>query len=431
MSKLIQFGKSVKSVIFWSVISAAFIGPGTVTTCAISGATHGLELLWALTFATLACIILQETVARITIASGRSLGEVIAIRYAGKATKYLVAGAIVFGCAAYQAGNILGAVAGLGLIFNIDNQWLTVAVVGIASLALSFGTTKRMGGNPLSQFLGILVALMGIMFMVVAARSAFSFTNLFSSAFVPSFPTNSGLLVIGLVGTTIVPYNLFLGSGISKGQEIREMRIGIVLAILIGGFISMAILVSGTIVEGEFSYSLMSAALSQKFGVWTGFFFAIGLFSAGFTSAITAPLAANITVLSVINENDPRYGYYKFTWVLVMLVGFLFGISGVKPIPIIILAQAINGLLLPLITIFIVLIINDKQFIPKLYRNTIFANLILLVVVGITTFLGLNNIEKAVTVALKLTISPEISLWVMGGLSVLVVAILGVFTLKK
>lgn len=426
MSKLIQLGKSIKSVVFWSVISAAFIGPGTVTTCAIAGAKNGLDLLWALTFATVACIVLQETVARITIASGHSLGEVITMRYAGKTTKYLVAGAIVFGCAAYQAGNILGAVAGLGLIFNIDSQWLTLIVVTLASLALGLGNTKH-----ISQFLGILVALMGVMFIMVATRSGFPFTHFFSAVLTPSFPDNAGLLVIGLVGTTIVPYNLFLGSGIGKGQKIGEMRVGIILAILIGGFISMAILVSGTIVKGEFSYSLMSTALSERFGTWLGIFFAVGLFSAGFTSAITAPLAANITVLSVADTNDKYYHYYKFAWVGVMLVGFIFGISGVKPIPIIILAQVLNGLLLPLITIFIVLIINDIKFVPLPYRNTFFMNVALLMVVGVTTFLGLSNIEKGVISALNIGISSTLSLWIIGSISMSVVLVLGRLTLRK
>jgi len=61
-------------VLFWSVISAAFIGPGTVTTAASAGSGFGTQLLWALTFSTLACIILQEAAARLTIVSGKSLG---------------------------------------------------------------------------------------------------------------------------------------------------------------------------------------------------------------------------------------------------------------------------------------------------------------------------------------------------------------------
>ena len=67
-------GSKVSSVILWSVISAAFIGPGTVTTAVTAGSVYQLDLMWAVVFATIACILLQEVSARITIASGLSLG---------------------------------------------------------------------------------------------------------------------------------------------------------------------------------------------------------------------------------------------------------------------------------------------------------------------------------------------------------------------
>ncbi len=69
------------SILFWSVIAAAFIGPGTVTTAASAGARFGPRLLWALSFSTLACLLLQEASARLTVVSGRSLGEALADRY--------------------------------------------------------------------------------------------------------------------------------------------------------------------------------------------------------------------------------------------------------------------------------------------------------------------------------------------------------------
>jgi manganese transport protein len=426
MPKFISFGKSVKSVLFWSVISAAFIGPGTVTTCAMSGTNYGLSLLWALTFATFACIVLQETVARITIASGYTLGEVIAMRYAGRSAKYLVAGAIVFGCAAYQAGNILGAVAGLSILMNIKSYLLTTCVVVSASVILALGTEKSV-----SRFLGLLVALMGIMFIIVSLQMGTSSSDFITSSIIPSFPDNSGLLIISLVGTTIVPYNLFLGSGISKGQELLEMRIGTGVAILIGGIISMAILISGTIVNEEFSYLVIAETLNKKMGSWSGICFAIGLFAAGFTSSITAPLAAKVTVQSMIHKQNPHKYFYDKIWIGVMLVGFGFGMAEFKPIPVIILAQAINGLLLPLIAIFIVLIINDEKFIPSQYRNSLFFNIILLLVVGLTTFLGLNNVEKAILTVLDLTFTPEVTLTVMGSLSLVIVSILATFVFKR
>ena len=72
--------KGLLSILFWSVISAAFIGPGTVTTASAAGASFDLDLIWALVFATLACIVLQEAAARVTIGSGKTLGEAIAIK---------------------------------------------------------------------------------------------------------------------------------------------------------------------------------------------------------------------------------------------------------------------------------------------------------------------------------------------------------------
>ncbi|MCU0389709.1 MAG: divalent metal cation transporter [Thermoflexibacter sp.] len=417
---------SLKSVLFWSVISAAFIGPGTVTTCAMSGATYQLDLLWALTFATLSCIILQETVARITIASGYNLGEVIALRY-GSFAKYLVGLSVVFGCAAYQAGNILGAVEGISLLVSIDKQILTVIIVLFCSLILLWGNHQSV-----PKFMGLLVVVMGFVFILVAVQLSFSVSQIFEAVFLPTFPNHSGLLIIGLVGTTIVPYNLFLGSGISKGQEIKEMRIGIILAVLIGGLISMAILVGATIVKEEFSYQTMLHALNRQLGSWAGICFAIGLFSAGFTSSITAPLAANVSMDSIFGSHQANWKkYLKWTWVVVMLVGFVFGISGIKPIPVIIVAQALNGLLLPLVTIFVMLIINDKKIIPEQYQNSFAGNLILLFVVGVTTFLGLNNIQKAILTMLNLTFSPEMIIVVMGSLAVMIMIIVGLFTLKK
>jgi Mn2+/Fe2+ NRAMP family transporter len=417
--------QSVKSVLFWSVISAAFIGPGTITTCAMSGATFGLDLLWALTFAVFACTILQETVARITIVSGYSLGEVIAMSY--PTVKYLIGFAIVFGCAAYQAGNILGAVAGLQLIFTFDKVLITFLVAIFASLTLALGKDKS-----IAKFMGIWVALMGLMFIFVATQASFSFSQIVKSIFIPSFPSDSALLIIGLVGTTIVPYNLFLGSGISKGQNIKEMRIGIRLAILIGGLISMAILVSGSIVKGEFSYVATISSLNQEVGQWAGSCFAIGLFAAGFTSSITAPLAATVTMRSLIHTKHKNWAKYStWTWVLVMVVGVTFGVLGTQPIPIILLAQALNGLLLPLMSIFVFLIINDKKIIPYPYQNSKQANFTLLVVIGIAIFLGLNNLQKVVLTHLPFAAHPAFLLFFLGILSCSAVIILGVSVRKK
>ena len=102
--------KRLFNILLWSVIAAAFIGPGTVTTCARAGSDFGFALAWALLFSTVACIVLQEAAGRITVLTGHELGTAIRQRYAAPArlgwVPALLAAGIVLGCAAFQAARL-------------------------------------------------------------------------------------------------------------------------------------------------------------------------------------------------------------------------------------------------------------------------------------------------------------------------------------
>jgi len=145
---------------------------------------------------------------------------------------------------------------------------------------------------------------MGVTFLVTAFLVQPPFGVLLKGTFVPTLPPGSSLFVLGLIGTTVVPYNLFLGSGIAAGQKLGELRFGLCVAILLGGLISMGILIVGTAVTGSFSFQSLSEALSQKLGDWARILFALGLFAAGFSSAITAPLAAAITARGLFGSEE-------------------------------------------------------------------------------------------------------------------------------
>jgi Mn2+/Fe2+ NRAMP family transporter len=395
MAKAITWAKGLSSILFWSIISAAFIGPGTVTTAAKAGASFGVGLLWALVFSIIATVVLQEAAARITLASGKNLGQIISLRFSRKkGLKWLVFLAIAFGCAAYQAGNMLGAISGLLLYTELSRQMGTVLIALFCFGLLWIGNYKI-----IARLLGVVVALMGILFIYVATYTAHSFSDIVLAAVVPGYLEGSGLLIIGLIGTTIVPYNLFLASGISKGQSIREMRVGLVIAILIGGIISIAILLVGTQVNGVFSFPALADTLSERVGKWGLVFFGMGLFSAGLSSSITSPLAAAVTAQSLLGQDQDSWSsrgkYFRYVWGLVLLVGLVFGFLDVKPVPAIIMAQAINGALLPLVAIFLFLIANDKEIIGAQFTNGWFSNIFTLLIVGLSCFLGLNNIVKA------------------------------------
>lgn len=414
----------LSSVILYSVISAAFIGPGTITTAITAGAAHQLQLLWAVALGTLGCLVLQEASARIVISSSLNLGEASKKCFGnrwGQSLMVIVGVTVMLGCAAYEAGNILGAVAGLNLLSGVNVQVLTVLVVLVALAVL--WTNRR---QVISWLMTLLVGLMGVAFFILAFEQPFSVADVLKHAVVPSFPDGSALLILGLVGTTIVPYNIFLGSGISKGKTIPLMRVGLTVSVVVGGMITAAILIAGTAVQAFTSFPELAGSLHDKLGPVGSLALAVGLFAAGFSSSITAPYASSIIASTIFGWNDPRK--LRLVWGAVLLIGFLFGISGVKPIPVILTVQALNGLILPLLVALLVFLVNSKALIQENYRQSWATNAILLVVFGSIVLVGLNQVEKVfVTLGLLETTQTHI----LALFSVMLVAVVGIRAMKR
>ncbi len=386
------------SVILWSVISAAFIGPGTVTTAVSAGSQHGLQLLWTVVLATLGCIALQEISARITIASGLTLGQALVKKFGehkGALLQWLIGGSVALGCAAYEAGNILGAMSGLQLITGLRSELLTCGITLVAAVILWTG-----GRTWISTLMMLLVALMGVAFAALAFSQPLTLSTILSASVTPVIPAGAELLVLGLVGTTIVPYNIFIGSGISKGETIPLMRIGLIVSVTIGGLITAAILIAGTSVKSFASFSELSHALGSLVGPWGSRALAWGLFAAGFSSAITSPYATTLIAKSVFGVSDGRKG--RLAGITVLIIGFAVAISGLQPIPVILTVQAINGLILPLLTLFLLLIVNDLDIVPAPHRHSKIYNLLLLLIFFAVLLIGLNNLDKSVSTLLHL-----------------------------
>ena len=206
-----------------TLIAAAFIGPGTVTLCTIAGVNFGFNLLWAMVLSIFATIVLQEMAARLGIISQKGLSEVLREEIKNPFLKQfitlLILAAIVVGNASYEAGNISGGVLGLETIlgktyfeigvFSINSISLLVGVVAFALLYL--GSYKI-----LEKVLVSLVLIMSVSFIITAIITKPNLAEIFKGTFIPSFPENSLLTVIGLIGTTVVPYNLFLHASLVK-----------------------------------------------------------------------------------------------------------------------------------------------------------------------------------------------------------------------
>jgi Mn2+/Fe2+ NRAMP family transporter len=179
------------------------------------------------------------------------------------------------------------------------------------------------------------------------------------------------------------------------------MRIGLTISVLIGGLITIWILMAGTLVGNFSSFSELASEFQQKIGMIGVYALGIGLFAAGFSSAITSPYAASVIATSVFGAE--KKNTVRLVWGAVLLIGFIFGISGAKPIPVILTVQALNGLILPLITGFLILIVNDRNLMPQNARHAGWYNIILLLILGSVLLIGLNNVDKTFVTVFELS----------------------------
>jgi Mn2+/Fe2+ NRAMP family transporter len=421
----------ISQIIFWSVISAAFIGPGTITTALKAGSNYQLDLVWAVMFSILACIILQESVSRITITSGLTLGEAIQKKYGKRGAlnfNIILTIAVIFGCIAYQAGNITGAVRGVQLAFSGPKIGIVLVIFIFAFSLMWIERIKLITG-----ILSILVSIMALLFLLLSLKTDYSITDMVLSFVQPKIPDSSSILIIGLIGTTIVPYNLFMGSGLSKNKDLKSTRFGLITAILIGGVITILIIITGTIIQGEFNFETISSTIHLKTGFWGTYAFAIGLFAAGFTSSVTAPFAAAITAKTLISNSNSKHqkSIYRLTWIIVLCVGTFFSLLDYHSVLIIILAQAINGLILPLVAISIFFVINDRNIISGNNRNNAVANLVLILIIGVVIFLGIHHLLTVGLSVLKINSDLNFKMSIAGIISFITISYMTFFIVKK
>lgn len=385
------------------LVAAAFIGPGTVTLCTVTGVNFGYSLLWTMLLAIFATIFLQEMAARIGIVSQKGLADVIKENIPNQRLRtlaiILIMSAIIIGNAAYEGGNIGGATLGMEALFGSNYSSLYPLVIGVIAFALLFlGSYKTV-----EKSLVTLVILMSVSFLVSAIMTKPDWGAVFKGAFIPSTPEGSLLTIIGLIGTTVVPYNLFLHASLvsekwKSTDDLKYARIDTVVAILLGGIVSMSIIVSAAMIKSaEVSNAAdLAMALEPLYGSMAKYFIGIGLFAAGITSAITAPLAAAYVANSCFGwEASMKDLRFKATWMFILALGVFFLSFNIKPIQIIQFAQVANGILLPVIAILLVWIVNNKKVMGQ-YRNSLLQNIISILIILFATGIGLKGILKVI-----------------------------------
>ena len=228
--------------------------------------------------------------------------------------------------------------------------------------------------------------------------------ELLKGMLVPQIPAGSLVTIIALIGTTVVPYNLFLhasavqekwSSEVPADEALPAARLDTYLSVTLGGAVTLAIIVTAT--------PLLGRGIEQ----------ADALMVTGVLEPILGSAAENVLWPRPLRrrphqresqhlwqrpmrrtgalgmDRDMRSTAFRSVWILVIVVGVALSLSGGSPTEAILLAQAANGLLLPLIAIFLLVVMNDRSLLGR-YRNRWFANLlagaVVLVVIGLGAF---------------------------------------------
>ncbi|MDT7830486.1 Nramp family divalent metal transporter [Pricia sp. S334] len=383
------------------LVAAAFIGPGTVTACTLAGAEFGYALLWAMGLSIIATIILQEMAARLGVVTQSGLADVIKSEVVSPYVRNLiigiVLGAIVIGNAAYEGGNIGGGTLGLEALFGPAYLMYYPYVIGIfAFLLLYIGNYRSLE----RIFIG-LVLVMSLSFLLTAVIVKPDVEKILKGLFLPSIPEDGILMVIALVGTTVVPYNLFLHAALVSEKWKSETylstaRRDTVVSIVLGGTVSMAIMVAAAAIPDKDISNVMDLAkgLEPLYGNAARYFMGVGLFAAGITSAITAPLAAAYVAQSCFGwQGGMKDKKFRSVWMIILILGVFFMSLGIKPIRIIKFAQIANGIVLPVIAIFLLWAVN-RPSVMRRHQNTRIQNVFGVLIVILALLLGAKSILR-------------------------------------
>jgi Mn2+/Fe2+ NRAMP family transporter len=371
---------------------------GGITTYSVMGATTGLTLLWIFPITILILAVVQEIAARLGVVTGQGLSDLIRDRFGVRWTAFAMLVLLVANVANTVA-EFSGAAAAMD-IFGIS-RYITVPLVAVLIWALvlfsSYRTVERI-------FLAIALVFVTYIFSAVLAHPDWSQVGrALVTPNLSGLTASSLLLIVGVVGTTITPYmQFYLQSAVAeKGIGEDELVLeqvdavgGAVWTNVIAVFIVIATAVTIYAVGGTINSAADAAkALEPVAGNLAEVLFAVGLFGASVLAATIMPISTSFVICEAFGWEsgvgkrfgDARafFGIYTFVLAVGALVVL---IPGLDLLPVILASQYLQGLLLPIVLVFMVLLVNDKVLMGR-HANGRIANLLAWLCVGLVIVL--------------------------------------------
>lgn len=401
-------------------IALSVIGPGLVTanadndaggitTYASVGAAYGYEMLWGLLLITVSLAIVQEMSARMGAVTGKGLSDLIREEFGVKWT-VLAMLTLLFSNMATTAAEFAGIAAAME-IFGVS-RYLAVPLAGLLLwLAVVKGSYKQLE----KLFLGL--SLVFVTYIVSGFLARPEWPVVFRSLVVPTFRWEPKFVVlfIGLIGTTITPWMQFYlqSSVVDKGISAKDYkweRIDVLFGAFVTDFVSFFIIVStaatlhraGILVETAKDAAL---ALRPLAGGYAAILFALGLLGASVLAASILPLSTAYAICEAFgwessvsrrfNEAPVFFGLFTFLMLFGVAVVLIPGLSLVK---LMLFAQIVCGILVPIIMVFQLKLINNRRLMGEYVNGpvynaitwvtVVFVNLLTVLLIVFTLFPG-------------------------------------------
>jgi manganese transport protein len=290
------------------LVSVGYMDPGNWATDLEGGSKFGYTLIWVLLASNIAAIVLQTLSARLGIVTGRDLAQSCRDHYP-RSVNYMLWVLAEIGIVACDLAEVLGGAIGINLLFGIPLLW-GVIITGFD--ALLFLAIQNLGVRKFESFILSLIVVIGLCFVFEIYWSAPQWGEV-ARGFVPRIPEGALYIVIGIIGATVMPHNLYLHSALvqsraydtsteGKRQACRFNLVDSTVALNVAFFVNAAILIvsaaafhgKGTeVTELQQAHSLLSPMLGTTLA---GVLFAIGLLCSGQASTITGTLAGQIVM---------------------------------------------------------------------------------------------------------------------------------------
>ncbi len=390
MPELKSGGFSLKNImLFLAVIGPGIItasvdnDAGGITTYSLAGAQFGYMLLWTLVPITVALIVVQEMCARMGVVTGKGLSDLIRENFGVRITVLLI---IVLVLA--NLGNTMAEFAGVAAsleIFGISKYISVPIAAALVWVLVVKGTYSSV------EKIFMIASTFYVTYVISGFLSRPNWGQVIEKSIVPSFSFQPSylLMLIGLVGTTIAPWMQFYiqSAIVEKGVRLSDYkftRLDVIMGCFVTSIVAFFIImtcastmfVHGITIETAADAARALAPLAGQYASWL---FAFGLFNASVFAASILPLATAYTVCEGIGWDsgvdkkfkDAPHFYVLYTS-LIALGALAILIPGAPLISIMLISQVLNGMLLPFVLVFMLLLINNKKLMGEYTNSKLF-----------------------------------------------------------